>query len=165
MKLETKAAAKPKAATAKNAPKGASKPVTASASVTVKQAAKPEVKAAQVSAPTLAKAESLYCLGRVAGSIPGGKALRAYFLSLIYAQIGGAYADKPFRLWAGINLRTHLDTGRIVRDGSMHRLTVQGVNYFTDPKQAACADDMATWTAAVKTGQAPKGYGKMYPLV
>lgn len=153
MATQTKMKSKPQAATAKNAPKAATvKPqqaATQAAPQAQAQAAKPQ--AAQASA------KSLFWLAMT----PGGNALRAYFLALIYAQTGGAKADVSFRLWPNVNIGGHLATGRIVRDGRAFKFTTQGVNYFTDPKQAPDAESLTVWDNAVRTGQAPKGYGSM----
>lgn len=138
-------------------PKAAKK--AKAAPVAPKTATVAPVAVAPVSVPVapVASSKGLYWLQMT----PGGNVLRAYFVALITLQIGKLTADKPFRLWPGINCGGHLATGRLARDGKLFKLTAQGVNYFTDPKQAPDDAAVTKWAEVIRTGQAPQGYGKM----
>lgn len=106
-------------------------------------------------------------LFRMEVSPVAGKVLRAYFVALISAQTGGKLqAEKPFKLWPAINIRTHLANARIKRAGAgLYSLTVPGLNYFTDPAQAADPDMLSKFATAIKTGTASEIFkGRMLPL-
>jgi hypothetical protein len=153
MKTQTKAKAKPQTAKAI--------PASAKAAPVKPQAAK--VDAAQaapvVKATLAANAKGLFWLQMT----PGGNALRAYFLALITAQVGdlpGAIG-KVFRLWPDANIRGHLASRKIERKPGGYALTTQGVNYFTDPREAADPQAFAKWSEAIRTGKTLQGYGPM----
>lgn len=96
---------------------------------------------------------------------PAGILLRAYTLALIRAQIGKLEPGKPFRLWPAANLNTHVSTGRLKKQGKAYTLTAQGVNYFTDEKQAPPKETLEAMLHAVKTGERPPVYKyEMSPL-
>jgi hypothetical protein len=157
--MKTEVKAKPKAASAKAA---LAAPKAAAAPAVVKgEAAKPEVKAAP-KGDLRPNAKGLFWLQMT----PGGNALRAYFIALITAQVGdlSGAAGKAFRLWPAVNVGGHLATGRLKREGKAFSLSAAGVNYFTDPLQAADPEALTKWAEAIRTGQAPAGYGKMTPF-
>jgi hypothetical protein len=96
---------------------------------------------------------------------PAGDLLRAYFVALIRAQIGKLEAGKPFKLWPAANLVTHTANGRLKRQGKAYILTAQGVNYFSDEKQAPAKEVVEQMLGAVKTGERPACYKyEMSPL-
>lgn len=155
MKTQTKAKAKPQ--TAKAIPAAAKvAPSTSAAKVEAP-------KAAPVKVALAPNAKGLYWLQMT----PGGNALRAYFLALITAQVGdlpGAIG-KVFRLWPDANIAGHLASRKIERKPGGYALTTQGVNYFTDPREAADPQAFAKWAEAIRTGKAPQGYGAMSAFI
>lgn len=96
---------------------------------------------------------------------PRGGTLRAYLVGFMLAQLGGIVANQPFVLWPSANVKTHLDTGRMKRQGKTYRLSSEGVGYFNDDTQAGDQGSVKQMMQAVKTGKAPEFYRKqMTPL-
>ena len=96
---------------------------------------------------------------------PAGDLLRAYFVALMQAQIGGLVENRPFKVWPAANLLTHTANGRLKKEGKVYMLTKQGVNYFADPKQAPDKEVVAAMYKAVTTGERPSCYKyEMSPL-
>ena len=124
-----------------------------------KAKAKPATQATQAAKPVA----TLY---RMEVAPLAGRLLRAYFVALIAAQMGGKLqAEKAFKLWPAINLRTHLANARIRKEGGLYYLTAAGYNYFTDPAQQAPAEMVEKFAKAIAKGEAAEIYkGKMLPL-
>lgn len=87
---------------------------------------------------------------------PGNsKLMRAYFIALIQAQIGGVIARKKFLLWPKGHFSGHQNSGKLVKTGRYYELTKIGVDYFNSDKVAPNEELYLLFLHAVETGNFP----------
>lgn len=110
-------------------------------------------------------------IGWILHSVPGGRVLRAYFLAMIAHQQGVSSVDdlkygleNSFRLWAGANLLTHLQSGRLGKNGKAYHLTHVGKEYFASSKERPTDEAFNAFLAFQKTGEKPVGFDLPGPV-